>query len=649
MRTIAWVSCLSLPALVACGGAVPRAARTSEPPAPTSERPPGPCEGSEGALAELEALHKAQTHEHVEGTDLAGALRAERQVLEAGRARRASSQAANDVFAAAEDDASRRAAALERYATRITEPHLLATADARRLERGCLLERPSTKKARASESEAVRGLECERIAQLSQAVRWDDAASVASFGDAVAATKTLSSERVRETVEHVRALGVALREASADRATFTAPHGELARVEEQASARFTQCKGQPTPASPFVVAADVTARALTVVVRALPPKGLDVQFAQAALAAGKEDAQVYRGVAAGRLGSGFIVVVAGESGARETFVVTNRHVADLSSSLSVKLESGASFQARPLFIDPTYDLAVLSPIDPAQKVGELGGFDISSRPAVDGEEVTATGYPGMLGEPSFQLTRGHISNASLIFPDVRRLVHVQHTAAIDPGSSGGPLLGAHREVLGVNTFKLVGREAVAIAVPASAVARAIRSARAAARCDGDCKQRAAEDACLSLVSELSQPEPSHVTIQRMLGEAIVATHGIKSHDVLVEEDPAIHARFRNSPVATLSEAVAVRMIHDVRDGGGVRPLETCAALRTGSGSASDTVGTSIALNRDRHERRDLRFTWDGSRWRVADFAFREVEAPAPTARKAAAASASKKGKTGTRS
>src|SRR4029079_8956210 len=173
------------------------------------------------------------------------------------------------------------------------------------------------------------------------------------------------------------------------------------------------------------------------------------------------------------------------------------------------------------------------------------------------------GYPGLMGEPSFQLTKGHVSNASVVFPE-GKLIHVQHTAAIDPGSSGGPLLGAHREVLGVNTFKLVGREAVAIAVPADAVARAIGSARTASRCDAACKKRAAEDTCLSLVSELARSQPNVTAIQRMLGEEIVAENGIPSHNVIARRDASIYARFRTSPVATLSEAVSRRLVDDVR-------------------------------------------------------------------------------------
>ena len=83
--------------------------------------------------------------------------------------------------------------------------------------------------------------------------------------------------------------------------------------------------------------------------------------------------------------------------------------------------------------------------------------------------IVAAGFPGLAGKPSWQLTRGSISNARV---DVDSYEHalriIQHTASIDPGSSGGPLLlknaAGKYEILGINTWKSFYREGVGLAI-----------------------------------------------------------------------------------------------------------------------------------------------------------------------------------------
>lgn len=81
--------------------------------------------------------------------------------------------------------------------------------------------------------------------------------------------------------------------------------------------------------------------------------------------------------------------------------------------------------------------------------------------------VAAAGFPGLAGKPSWQMTRGNISNAR-VQVDVRAMQTIQHTASIDPGSSGGPLLLKNAEgkyeILGINTWKAFYREGVGLAI-----------------------------------------------------------------------------------------------------------------------------------------------------------------------------------------
>lgn len=594
-----------------------------------------PCQNAVPALTELEAIRQA----HATQDSLAAMLRAERKVVQTGKIRRSRDPSSDRLFAEAEQDAERRVRAIQRYAATVEQAQLGTSEAVSHLEWRCRFERALlSSKKKPPKDAALKRMECERFAQMSAALRWDDASSVTMLANAVETLKTLPPDSVHACADRARALASALRSVNEDKAMFRAPRAPIPSDE-----KLAKCHAGPE-LPPLVVAGEPNARPLTVVVSAKPPKGLGPHFERIAREATSEDAQVYRNVAAGRYGSGFIVVV-GRAADRETFVVTNRHVADLASSLEVKLDGGATFDAVPAFVDATYDIAVLVPKDDARKIAPRGGLSLSRGPAVDGEDVVAMGYPGLLGEPSFQLTKGHISNANVAFPDVGKLAHLQHTAAIDPGSSGGPLLNARGEVLGINTFKLEGREAVGIAVPAEAIAHAITAARAGRECDAQCKRGAMEDACLALVTELARAEPNATAVQRMLGEDIVAEHGITSHNVMVDRDASIHTRFRTSPVATLSEAVARRLIADVQDAGGIHPIETCSdTRRTRTSVDDDSASISISLM---DGPRTLAFGWDHSRFRLKDFQFdseesEESEPPPPPKKKSPAKKAAKK-------
>ena len=87
----------------------------------------------------------------------------------------------------------------------------------------------------------------------------------------------------------------------------------------------------------------------------------------------------------------------------------------------------------------------------------------------DDLSIVAAGFPELAHKPSWQLTRGSISNARVDVDSHERASRIiQHTASIDPGSSGGPLLlknaAGKYEILGINTWKAFYREGVGLAI-----------------------------------------------------------------------------------------------------------------------------------------------------------------------------------------
>ncbi|HEY8080202.1 MAG TPA: S1C family serine protease [Labilithrix sp.] len=598
-------------------------------PTNTSADQPAPlC--SVGAVASLDAVRQAKSA----GPDLASIAFAERAILVESKKPRPDALAR--ALADVEKDAETRLAAADRYRTAVAADAIAAERAAGELSGTCHFAKifAGLKPAKGKKSiidpkaASAQKLACERYEQLAKGVRWDDAKSLGSFADDVDGMTALPQARTN-AVATARTLAKSLGAAAADHDAALAPNTAAEKAERALVAMLGSCD-PPSTSMPLVVAKDASPRSLTVVVLAKPPEELAQQFEAAAVGQRQERAQLFLGVASGRLGSGFFVVTGGPND-RETFIVTNRHVVDLAANVSVRLEDGALVPMDVAFIDSSYDLAVLTPKDAKKKLAENGGFALATRPPQDGEAVVASGFPGLMGQPSFQVTQGNVSNGKLVLQDVKALPHVQHTAAIDPGSSGGPLLGASREVLGVNTFKLVGRENVNFAVPASAVANAIASAREATKCDDACRARALEDSCLGLVSELARPEPRTAVLQRMIGQDLVAAAGIESHDWIIRYDPEIAQRFTHSPVATLSESVVRRLAYDVQQDGGVHPLETCAVARKQAASLGkkDVVQTDIMLGDG--ALRTVTLRWQTSRWLLADFPFDADDLPQPEA------------------
>ncbi|MEO8444941.1 MAG: trypsin-like peptidase domain-containing protein, partial [Gammaproteobacteria bacterium] len=110
---------------------------------------------------------------------------------------------------------------------------------------------------------------------------------------------------------------------------------------------------------------------------------------------------------------------------------------------------GRTRAARPLYIDPRLDIAVLELKDRIGLPAEAATMDCGPVPAV-GHPVGAFGHPEDL---RFTGTRGIISGFTARFGEDR----LQTDAPINPGNSGGPLISLESgKVVGINTDQLAG-------------------------------------------------------------------------------------------------------------------------------------------------------------------------------------------------
>ncbi|MBS1117696.1 MAG: putative Serine protease do-like precursor, partial [candidate division NC10 bacterium] len=137
------------------------------------------------------------------------------------------------------------------------------------------------------------------------------------------------------------------------------------------------------------------------------------------------------------LGSGFIVRPDG-------YIVTNNHVVDGATEITVKLSGGRHFTAKVVGRDPKTDLALLK-ID-AQNLPVVA-FGDSDKLQV-GEPVMAIGNPfGLEGT----VTTGIVSAKGRVIGEGPYDDFIQTDASINPGNSGGPLVNQAGQVVGIDT------------------------------------------------------------------------------------------------------------------------------------------------------------------------------------------------------
>lgn len=359
-------------------------------------------------------------------------------------------------------------------------------------------------------------------------------------------------------------------------------------VSEQIENAFRSCLAEPAPSrvSSRVV---VDPRSATVMVKPTWSGALK------ALGAGER-----------RFGSGFLVRWARRDGRSETLIVTNRHVMEGALEASILLSSEidthdkheprgkeAVRTARLVAADETDDIAILR----IEGKGAQDAQGLTFRGDVPREQevVVAAGFPGVGMTPSFQVTKGVVSNAH--FGSDERdvgIAYLQHTAPIDPGNSGGPLLDDSGRLVGMNTAKLNGRDNVSLAIPAARIRFALR--RAEERRSVDTSH--AEASCNVVLEALAAEHPTMASVERF-GLALFET--IEKRSDARSSTRKHRDRVVGAPDGPIDDA-RLRAFEVVREeievAGGVLPFETCRSV-TRSATGAESPATFTASFRTR--------------------------------------------------
>lgn len=332
----------------------------------------------------------------------------------------------------------------------------------------------------------------------------------------------------------------------------------------------------------------------------------------------------------GSTGSG-VLVVRKIGSEKKVFVVTNRHVVDHALRTKVVVDGSSKYiDANVAYVDAHHDLAILEVLPGADGTIPVdAGVTLETAPAADQQTVIAAGFPGMGDRPSYQVTRGYISNRKLVLGDGEITPYIQHTAPTDSGSSGGPLLSEGGRLLGINTLKMRGREGVSISIPARLVVEAFRSIgneQAAST------KEEARVACLKTLADLGAARPPASAFRR-LSAAFVADVGPPAYQRtlkrLSKDEAATQTLYYNrDPLGTLNWISLSRLQESIAASGGVSDLELCEGVTMTANTNAAPTNARFLIQTLRGPR-ELKLIRERGDWAVASFDFRD-NGPLPT-------------------
>ena len=181
------------------------------------------------------------------------------------------------------------------------------------------------------------------------------------------------------------------------------------------------------------------------------------------------------------LGSGFVISPDG-------YIVTNDHVAGNASKIEVAFPDATVLEGRLIGSDPISDIALIK-VEPEEPLPYLSFANGGN--AIVGEWVIALGNPfGLFEAAEPSVTVGVVSATGRNLESGRdgRVYRdmIQTDAAINRGNSGGPLVNAQGEVIGVNTAiysQTGGSVGIGFAVPADRVMQIVDELRQYGRVD----------------------------------------------------------------------------------------------------------------------------------------------------------------------
>lgn len=224
------------------------------------------------------------------------------------------------------------------------------------------------------------------------------------------------------------------------------------------------------------------------------------------------------------LGSG--VIIDAESG----FILTNNHVIDGSTDISVTLHDGRSLSAEVIGTDPDTDLAMI----------RIEADELQALPLADSNElrvgdfVVAVGNPFGLGQT---VTSGIVSALGRTgFRGLEYQNFIQTDASINPGNSGGALINLRGELIGINSAIFTpsgGNVGIGFAIPSSMARYVMEQLTAYGEVRRGTLGIFVQDLTEDLAGALGVEVKGGAVVAEVLADSAAARGGIEPGDVIV--------------------------------------------------------------------------------------------------------------------
>ena len=237
-------------------------------------------------------------------------------------------------------------------------------------------------------------------------------------------------------------------------------------------------------------------------------------------------------------------------------IVTNNHVVDGATSVDVVFASGSRVPAKVKAADPLYDLAVVT----VGRSGLPAAIFAKGLPRV-GELAVAMGSPlGFEGT----VTAGIVSALHRSIPSggqTPSLVDLLQTdAAISPGNSGGALINAKGEVIGINVAYIPPQAravSIGFAIPAPSVVDDVQQLIEKGKAVHAFLGVQPAEVTPQLAQEFHLDVSAGALVQSVVPNSAAAKAGLRPGDVIVE--------FGGSPVGSVEDLLAALRRHEPGD------------------------------------------------------------------------------------
>ena len=288
------------------------------------------------------------------------------------------------------------------------------------------------------------------------------------------------------------------------------------------------------------------------------------------------------------LGSGFIVSADG-------LILTNAHVVKDAKVVTVRLADRREYAAKVLGSDTATDIAVLRINAQGLPTVRLGDPKLLQV----GDPVLAIGAPYGLEQTA---TAGIVSAKGRSLPGDAAVPFIQTDAAVNPGNSGGPLLDAAGNVVGINAqiySRTGGFQGVSFAIPVDVAMRVRDQIVATGQAQHARLGVMVQDLTQPLAESFGLARPDGALVAQVEPKSPAAAAGLKSGDVIlrIDGEPMIQAGSLSARIAQSVPGDRIKLsvwrgqkAQDVEVTLGRAGADGAAQANAGGGAADEATG-----------------------------------------------------------